>query len=189
MRFAYRFIFVLFSVFCSSSVFSQKDFFGFSVFELDGTEYYLRWSSKTRNGRFLEEFLPKKEDMVKFERKAVVECASVGKSIESEVSELMGKLAVRKEQNVVFNFKRVESPVEGEIWIEYVQGDVQGGHAFTMEWNLARFGMSGQRAVMFRLVRRSYEKDSDDFLKLVEKKRSAWLKEAEMFRLQRVVVQ
>ena len=51
------------------SAFAQRDFLGMPKVSVGDEEFFLRWSSKTRQGRLLEEFLPEKMDMTNFEQK------------------------------------------------------------------------------------------------------------------------
>lgn len=169
-------------------LFAQKDFLGIPSITLNDTEYFLKWSSKTKSGRFLEEFIQQKETVTNYSMKLVLECSPENKTVEDEVHELMGKLAVKKEQNIVFSFEQIDSPVEGELWIEYVQGNVQGGQSFTMEWNLNRYRLVNNRVVLFRVIHKVYDKELDDFMKTVNKRREKWINEAVSFPMDSVNV-
>lgn len=172
----------------SFSVLAQVDYFGLPKVSLAGNDYLLRWSSKTKTGRYLEEFLMKNENMTRFESKVIVECTAKGAEVEKEENALMTKLSLQKEQSIVFSFNKIEPLKEGELWIEYVQGNVQGGQTFTLEWNIARIRQVGDRVVFFRYVHRTYKDELDDFMKKVEKKRAEWLKNASDFGLETVSV-
>ncbi len=170
------------------SIFSQTDYLGLQKISLEGTDYLLRWSSKTKSGRYLEEFLRKSESMVRFESKVIVECTPEGAEVEKEENQLMTKLSLQKEQNIVFSFKKIDPLKDGELWIEYVQGNVQGGRTFILEWNIARIRQVGERVVFFRYLHRTYKDELDAFMKNVEKKRNEWLKNAADFRIESVSV-
>lgn len=170
------------------SIFSQTDYLGLQKISLEGTDYLLRWSSKTKSGRYLEEFLRKSESMVRFESKVIVECTPEGAEVEKEENQLMTKLSLQKEQNIVFSFKKIDPLKDGELWIEYVQGNVQGGRTFILEWNIARIRQVGERVVLFRYLHRTYKDELDAFMKNVEKKRNEWLKNAADFRIESVSV-
>ncbi len=169
-------------------IFSQTDYLGLQKISLEGTDYLLRWSSKTKSGRYLEEFLRKSESMVRFESKVIVECTPEGAEVEKEENQLMTKLSLQKEQNIVFSFKKIDPLKDGELWIEYVQGNVQGGRTFILEWNIARIRQVGERVVLFRYLHRTYKDELDAFMKNVEKKRNEWLKNAADFRIESVSV-
>ncbi len=169
-------------------IFSQTDYLGLQKISLEGTDYLLRWSSKTKSGRYLEEFLRKSESMVRFESKVIVECTPEGAEVEKEENQLMTKLSLQKEQNIVFSFKKIDPLKDGELWIEYVQGNVQGGRTFILEWNIARIRQVGERVVFFRYLHRTYKDELDAFMKNVEKKRNEWLKNAADFRIESVSV-
>ena len=171
-----------------SDLFAQKDFFGMQTITVSDQEFVLRWSAKTRNDRYMEEFLLPSENFAGFIQKVTIECSQENKSVEDEMRELMAKLAVKKEQNIVFSFEQIDSPVEGEIWIEYVQGNVQGGQSFTMEWNLNRYCLVNNRVVLFRVIHRAYDKELNDFMKIINKKRDKWIKDAASFQMETVKV-
>lgn len=170
------------------SAFAQRDFLGMPKVMVGDEEFFLRWSSKTRQGRLMEEFLPEKMDMTNFEQKLVVEVAPEGRSLNSEVAELLGNLARKKEQNVVFSFQQVEAQREGELWIEYVQGNVQGGQTFTIEWNLARYAVVNGRVVFIRYIQRHYDKELDDFMKKVNRSREKWVSTVSGFSLESIKI-
>lgn len=170
------------------SAFAQRDFLGMPKAMVGDEEFFLRWSSKTRQGRLMEEFLPEKMDMTNFEQKLVVEVAPEGRSLNSEVAELLGNLARKKEQNVVFSFQQVEAQREGELWIEYVQGNVQGGQTFTIEWNLARYAVVNGRVVFIRYIQRHYDKELDDFMKKVNRSREKWVSTVSGFSLESIKI-
>ena len=169
-------------------IFCQTDYLGLQRISLEEDDYLLRWSSKTKSGRYLEEFLKKDESMVRFESKVIVECTPKGAEVEKEENQLMTKLSLQKEQNIVFSFNKIEPLKEGELWIEYVQGNVQGGRTFTLEWNVARIRQVEDRVVFFRYLHRTYKDELDAFMKKVEKKRNEWLKNAADFKLESVNV-
>ncbi len=185
-----RFLLILFSVLLLGCfpVFCQTDYLGLPKVSLAEGDYLLRWSSKTKSGRYLEEFLKKDESMVRFESKVIVECTPKGAEVEKEENQLMTKLSLQKEQNIVFSFNKIEPLKEGELWIEYVQGNVQGGKTFTLEWNVARIRQVEDRVVFFRFLHRTYKDELDAFMKKVEKKRNEWLKNASDFKLESVKV-
>lgn len=170
------------------SAFAQRDFLGMPNVSVGDEDFFLRWSSKTRQGRLMEEFLPEKMDMTNFEQKLVVEVAPVGRSLNAEVAELLGNLARKKEQNVVFSFQQVEAQQEGELWIEYVQGNVQGGQTFTIEWNLARYAVVNGRVVFIRYIQRHYDKELDDFMKKVNRSREKWMGRVSAFSLENIKI-
>ena len=148
-----------------------------------GGNYHLRWSAKTKNGRILEEFLTDKENASRFKNKIVVECSKAGKAIEDEVHECIGSLAAKKEQNIVFSFQQLNSENDNEVWVEYVQGNVQGGQPFVMEWNLNRYVKLDDRVLLLRFIRRAYNKEYDSFLKDVNKNRIEWIEKISLVKL------
>lgn len=187
--FKIRFVLIGLLFVSTTNLFAQRDFFGIPTVQLGDTEFQLRWSSKTKQGRYMAEYLRKNENMTNFEEKIVVECASQGKTVENEVTEMMGKLALKKEQNIVFSFQQLEGLENGVLCIEYVQGNVQGGQSFTLEWNIARFKNVNGRVVMYRYIQRTYDKSLETFTKKIEKKKNEWLKKALLFDLNTVKVQ
>lgn len=162
-------------------VFSQKDFFGFNEIEVAGETYQLKWSAKMKNGRILEEFVRAKDDLGKYEKKVVFEKSSVGKSVADEVNSDMAKLALMKEQSIVFNFNQLESDRPDEVWLEYTQGNVQGGTPFLLEWNFCRYKNVDGCVVLFRYRQRVYDTKEESFTKKVEKGREAWLSKLTSF--------
>lgn len=157
--------------------FAQKDFFGIPTVSVADETYHLKWSAKMRNGRILEEFIQQDDDMSKFREKVVMELSTAGKSAEDEVANLMASLALMKEQSIVFSYTQLESATPGEIWVEYTQGNVQGGKPFVLEWNFCRYKTVDDRIVLFRFRRRFYDTKEDTFMKNVEKKREKWIEE------------
>ncbi len=155
--------------------FSQKDFFGFQELEVAGETYQLRWSAKMKNGRVLEEFVRAKDDLGKYEKKVVLERTVAGKSVESEVNSEMAKLALMKEQSIVFNYSQLESSQSDEVWLEYTQGNVQGGTPFLLEWNFCRYKNVDGCVVLFRYRQRVYDTKEDAFVKKVDKSREEWI--------------
>lgn len=158
-----------------SPAFAQKDFFGFQELEVAGETYQLKWSAKMKNGRVLEEFIRPKDDVGKYEKKVVLERTVVGKNVESELNSEMAKLALMKEQSIVFNYNQLESTSSDEVWLEYTQGNVQGGTPFLMEWNFCRYKNVDGCVVLFRYRYRAYDTKEDAFVKKVDKNREAWI--------------
>lgn len=154
---------------------SQKDFFGFQTIDIADETYQLKWSAKMKNGRVLEEFLREKDVLGKYEKKVVFERSNSGKSMEDEVTSEMANLALMKEQSIVFRFDRLESGNPEELWLEYVQGNVQGGTPFVMEWNFCRYKNVNGQVVLFRYRQRAYDSKEDAFLKKVDKHREGWI--------------
>lgn len=167
----------------SLSAFAQKDYFGVQTLSLDGESYQLKWSTKTRNGRVMEEFIRAKDNMAKFEKKLVLELSAKGKVKEDEAKNQMADLAVMKEQSIVFSFDQLESKYPDEIWLEYTQGNVQGGKPFVLEWNFCRYKSVGDRVVLFRFRQRYYDTKEQTFTKTVEKNREKWIKEMVSFQI------
>lgn len=156
---------------------AQKDFFGFQQVNVDDENYTLKWSAKMKNGRILEEFVRPKDNLAKYEKKVVLERSNVGKTNEDEVTSEMAKLALMKEQSIVFEFNRLDSGYPDEIWLEYTQGNVQGGTPFLLEWNFCRYKNVGDHVVLFRFRRRFYDTKESSFNKNVEKHKEKWIKE------------
>ncbi len=163
--------------------FAQKDFFGFQTVSVFGDTYQLRWSAKMRNGRVMEEFIRPKDNMSNFEKKVVLELSNVGKTKEDEVENQMAELAVMKEQSIVFNYNQLESENSDELWVEYTQGNVQGGKPFVLEWNFCRYKTVGNRVVLFRFRQRYYDTKEQTFTKTVDKHREKWIKELVSFQI------
>ncbi len=163
--------------------YAQKDFFGFQNITLDDEPYQLKWSAKTRNGRVLEEFIRPKDNLAKFEKKVVLELSNSGKTKEDEVKNQMADLAVMKEESIVFSFDQLESEYPDEIWLEYTQGNVQGGKPFVLEWNFCRYKSVGDRVVLFRFRHRYYDTKEDSFTKTVNKNRKKWMKAIVSFQI------
>lgn len=164
-------------------IFSQKNFFGFESVKLGNETYNLSWSAKMKNGRVLEEFLRPKDDLRKYEKKVILERSVEGKSIENELNSELAKLALMKEQSIVFNFSQLESSNPDELWLEYTQGNVQGGTPFLMEWNFCRYKNVDGRVVLFRYRHRAYDTKEDSFMKKVEKNRKEWLEKLTSFQI------
>ena len=167
----------------SLSLFAQKDFFGFQSLSLGDETYQLKWSAKTRNGRVMEEFIRPKDNLAKFEKKVVLELSNSGKIKEDEVKNQMADLAVMKEQSIVFSFDQLESKFPDEIWLEYTQGNVQGGKPFVLEWNFCRYKSVGDRVVLFRFRHRYYDTKEESFTKTVNKNRNKWMEEIVSFQI------
>ncbi len=189
MKYILRAISFLF-IFCAVSLelSAQKDFLGIPSIDMGGKSYNLCWSAKTKNGRFLEEFLSKDESYARFETKLIIECTPEGKSLEGEVNEMMGKLALKKEQSIVYSFEQIETQRPGELWIEYVQGNVQGGQPFTLEWNLNRYVLIDNRVVLFRICHRGYNMELNDFTKKANKMRNEWIKQSLDFSFDKITI-
>ena len=165
---------------------AQKDFFSLPSIKMGQKEYQLKWSAKTKTGRYLEEFLQSNEPFPKFECKVIVECSAEGSDVQSEVNSMMALLGLKKEQNIVFSFEKLDESVSDELWIEYVQGNVQGGQPFTLEWNINRYRMVDDRVVLLRVSHRVYDKSQEDFDKVIEKKREEWISDAKEFDLSNI---
>lgn len=161
----------------ATPLFAQKDFFGFQTIEVANETYQLKWSAKMKNGRVLEEFIRPKDDMGKYEKKVVVERSVAGKSVEDELNSEMAKLALMKEQSIVFTYTLLESNQEDEVWLEYTQGNVRGGTPFLMEWNFCRYKNVDGRVVLLRYRQRVYDTKEESFVKKVEKNRKEWIKD------------
>lgn len=170
-------------MFVSLSLFAQKDFFGFQKLTLGDESYQLKWSAKTRNGRVLEEFIRPKDNLAKFEKKVVLELSNKGKTKEDEAKNQMADLAVMKEQSIVFSFNQLESNYPDEVWLEYTQGNVQGGKPFVLEWNFCRYKSVGDRVVLFRFRHRYYDTKEESFTKTVNKNRKKWVEEIVSFQI------
>lgn len=184
-----NFILLLFFCAVSLSLTAQKDFFSVPSVKTGQNEYLLKWSAKTKTGRILEEFLRRNESYPKFECKVILECdIDDNAGLEGEVNSLMALLALKKEQSIVFSFQQLDATVDGELWVEYVQGNVQGGQPFTLEWNLNRYRMVDGHVVLFRICHRVYDKELEEFNKTVSKSREAWISEAVDFDLSTVKV-
>jgi hypothetical protein len=171
------------AMFVSLSSFAQKDFFGFQNVSVADESYQLKWSAKMKNGRIMEEFLRPKDNFAKFEKKVVLELSNAGKMKEDEVKNQMAELAVMKEQSIVFSFNQLDSKYPDEIWLEYTQGNVQGGKPFVLEWNFCRYKSVGDRVVLFRFRHRYYDTKEESFTKTVEKNREKWIKEIVSFEI------
>ena len=167
----------------SFASFAQKDFFGFQKLTLGDESYQLKWSAKTRNGRVLEEFIRPKDNLAKFEKKVVLELSGKGKTKEDEAKNQMADLAVMKEQSIVFSFNQLESKFPDEVWLEYTQGNVQGGKPFVLEWNFCRYKSVGDRVVLLRFRHRYYDTKEQSFTKTVDKNRKKWMEEIVSFQI------
>lgn len=157
--------------------FAQKDFFGLPNVSVGDESYQLKWSAKMKNGKILEEFIRPNDDMSRFQEKVILELSNVGKSVEDEVANQMAALAIMKEQSIVFSYNQLDSKFPDEIWVEYTQGNVQGGKPFVLEWNFCRYKTVDDRVVLFRFRRRFYDTKEDAFMKKVEKNRTKWMDE------------
>ncbi|MBR3519144.1 MAG: hypothetical protein IKN77_03365 [Paludibacteraceae bacterium] len=163
--------------------FAQKDFFGFQTLSLGDESYQLKWSAKTRNGRVMEEFIRPKDNLAKFEKKVVLELSTKGKTNVDEAKNQMADLAVMKEQSIVFSFDQLESKYPDEVWLEYTQGNVQGGKPFVLEWNFCRYKSVGDRVVLFRFRHRYYDTKEQTFTNTVAKHRKKWIEEILSFQI------
>ncbi len=181
MKYVFKIVLLFTLCAVSFNLSAQKDYLGVASINFDNESYLLRWSAKTKTGRLLEEFLPAKANFASFETKLILECSSEGKEIADEVRVMMSTLALKKEENIVYSFQQIEAQAPDEIWIEYIQGNVQGGQPFTLEWNLNRYKLIGNRVVLFRTCHRGYNIEVNSFTKKANKKREEWIKEAMTF--------
>jgi hypothetical protein len=142
----------------------------------DGLPYNLRWSSNPTSNFFIQEYVPKGDNVEHFNKMIVLEAIHDSVGIGDLIANEIKSLTERKKTDLVVNYKLFQNPDSTEFILDFIMSEGKDELSL-VEWNAYRYkyvsDSSGKRGVLlFGISIRSYD-DIRAFLKSLSQLRSA----------------
>lgn len=172
-----KFLFSFIAILCASVMNGQtvtEYFDAGNPIKIDGTEFYLGWSSNPATGYFVQEYFPMGEAPEHYNRMLTVSPLKFNQTTAVAAQAKVQELEERKEKDKVCNYQMLER--NGECIVDFVVSDISSGELTTVEWNIhyykqIKIGKQNYLLLTF-LSQRAYGDDIIPFLKSIPDKRA-----------------
>ena len=159
--------------------------------EFNNTKFHLKWSDIPRDGYYIQEYLPKKENLEDFNQMITIHLFDMGVSIDEALRQKIKELEKRKENDPICNYQMIESPDGNEFIIDFLLGENENEEMKLVEFNIYRYKKvkveNGKEAVLvYAYTKRSYDEDIKDFFSTLKSKRQRHLEEMTSIKIPKI---
>lgn len=136
----------------------------------NNTEFNLAWSQKPNASYYVQEYLPKKETLEKFNELITVNVFVLDVSVEQAIQQKTRELTKRKETDKVCNFSVINSPDGKESILDCLLSSEKNGELEIVEFIIYRYKQieleNHKKALLiYSYSKRSYGENITKFLK------------------------
>ena len=159
--------------------------------EFNNTKFHLKWSDVPRDGYYIQEYLPKKENLEDFSQMITIHLFDMGVSIDDALGQKIKELEKRKENDPICNYQMIESPDGDEFIIDFLLGESENDEMKLVEFNIYRYKEvkveKGKEAVLiYAYTKRSYSEDIKGFFSTLKSERQSHLEEMTSIELPKI---
>ena len=151
------------------------------------SQYELAWSDKPNKNYYIQEYIPKGEQVETFNQMLTIYLLTKDVSAESELRQKVNWLNERKKSDAICNYQISESPDGKEFILDFLVGERKDGKMTIVEFNVYRYKnieIEGQNALLVSAYsKRSYGDGISPFLTTLRADRKLYLNEMISFSL------
>lgn len=145
------------------------------------SQFELAWSDKPNKNYYIQEYVPKGEQVENFNQMLTIYLLTKDVSAESELQQKVNWLTERKKSDPICNYQISESPDGKEFILDFLVGESKNGKMTIVEFNVYRYKnieIEGQNALLVSAYsKRSYGDGISPFLTTLRADRSLYLNE------------
>lgn len=151
------------------------------------TQLELAWSSKPNTDYYIQEYIPKGEEVERFNQMLTIYVLTKNVSPESELQQKVNWLIERKKSDAICNYQVSTSPDGKEFILDFLVGEHKDGKMTIVEFNVYRYKiieLQGHNALLVSAYsKRSYGANITPFLTNLGADRNTCLNEMISFKL------
>jgi hypothetical protein len=146
------------------------------------TDFELKWSDKPNDKYYIQEYLPKEENLNDFNQMLAIHLFDTDIKLKDAVSQKVNELNKRKETDAVCNYQVTESPDGKEFIVDFLLGESKDDKMTIVEFNVYHYrqidlNKKDKGISVYAYSKRSYGDDIIEFFKTLKADRSAHLNE------------
>ena len=146
------------------------------------TDFELKWSDKPNDNYYIQEYLPKGENLSDFNQMLTIHLFDTDIKLKDAVSQKVKELNKRKETDAVCNYQVTESPDGKEFIVDFLLGESKDDKMTIVEFNTYHYrqielSKKHKAIAVYAYSKRSYGDDITDFLKTLKDDRNSHLNE------------
>lgn len=151
------------------------------------TQLELAWSDKPNADYYIQEYIPKGEQVERFNQMLTIYVLTKDVSPESELLQKVNWLIERKKSDAICNYQVSKSPDGKEFILDFLVGEHKDGKMTIVEFNVYRYKnieLEGQSTLLVSAYsKRSYGANITPFLTNLRADRNSCLNEMITFKL------
>lgn len=150
-----------------------------SPLRFNQTAFSLAWSSKPTATFYIQEYLPKGENVEHFNQLLTLRLINQDADLRSAVNEKITELEARKKTDVMCHYQVITNEQSKEVVVDFLVSDKIGDPQAIVEFNVYRYqqvavGATKRGVLIYAYSRRSYGSTVQPFLKgLTQTRRGA----------------
>ena len=158
--------------------------------EFSKTKFSLAWSEKPNENYFVQEYLPKRETLEKFNQLITVNVFVVNIGVEEAINQKVSELTKRKETDRVCRFKMINSKDDKEKMLECLLGSEKIDIVEFIIYRYTQIELENNKKALlvYSYSTRGYGEDVASFMERLKVKRNDLINEMSSMKMPDIII-